>query len=41
VKLTLSGLRWKLAGLDLPEAMLMSFVKQLIESQKKKEKKSG
>ncbi len=41
VKLTLTGLQWKLAGLELPEPILMKFVKQLIDRQKAKEKKSG
>jgi hypothetical protein len=40
VKFTLSGLEWKLSGIELPEPMIMQFVRQLIAQQKGKEEKS-
>jgi hypothetical protein len=40
VKFTLSGLEWKLSGIELPEPMIMQFVRELIAQQKGKEKRS-
>ena len=40
VKFTLSGLEWKLSGIELPEPMIVQFVRQLIAQQKGKEEKS-
>jgi hypothetical protein len=39
VKFTLSGLEWKLSGIQLPEPMIMQFAKELAAQQKAKEKK--